>query len=249
LDEAAVLTCPGLKPGHYVRLTVKDTGEGMDEATQIRIFEPFFTTKKRGKGTGLGLAMVFGFIKQSGGHISVASERGNGATFQIYLPRIEMPALAGQPPAVASEVTCGWETILLVEDEDAVRTLTQQILQTRGYTVLPAARGAEALILAQTRDGPIHLLITDVVMPGLDGRLLSEAVTKLRPATKTLFISGYAEDTVLRHGIATTEATFLQKPFDLEALPERVRKLLDENKGAVSPEAETALPQPAFLAK
>ena len=228
LDEAAVLICPGLKPGNHVRLTVTDTGEGMDAATQARIFEPFFTTKKQGKGTGLGLAMIFGFIKQSGGHVSVSSEPGKGATFQIYLPCIETPVLPEPTAQAGPAISFGWETILLVEDEDAVRTLAQQILQNLGYTVLSAARGAEALMLAQTRNGPIHLLITDVVMPGLDGRHLSEAVTRLRPGTKTLFISGHADDTVLRHGIPTTGATFLQKPFDLEALPGKVRKVLDQ---------------------
>jgi len=228
LDEAAVLICPGLKPGNHVRLTVTDTGEGMDAATQARIFEPFFTTKKQGKGTGLGLAMIFGFIKQSGGHVSVSSEPGKGATFQIYLPCIETPVMPEPTAQAGPAISFGWETILLVEDEDAVRTLAQQILQNLGYTVLSAARGAEALMLAQTRNGPIHLLITDVVMPGLDGRHLSEAVTRLRPGTKTLFISGHADDTVLRHGIPTTGATFLQKPFDLEALPGKVRKVLDQ---------------------
>jgi len=228
LDEAAVLACPGLKAGHHVRLTVRDTGEGMDAATQARIFEPFFTTKKRGKGTGLGLSMIFGFIKQSGGHVSVSSELGKGATFQIYLPRIETPVMPETTAAVAPAVASGWETILLVEDDDAVRTLAQHILQTHGYTVLPAGQGAEALQLVQTRNSPIHLLITDVVMPGLGGRHLSEAVTKLRPETKTLFISGHDNDTVWRHGIPTTGAAFLQKPFDLEALPGRVRKVLDQ---------------------
>ena len=218
---------PGLKPGHHVVLRVTDTGMGMDEATRSRVFEPFFTTKEQGKGTGLGLAMVFGFIKQSGGHISVVSAPGQGCCFTIILPVtefVETPESAaqpGHPPATGSE------TILLVEDEPSVRELARKILHHWGFDVLVASRGDEALALARTHPGPIHLLITDVVMPGMGGPRLAEAVQALHPAVKTLYISGYTDDTVIRHGIQHSDTAFLQKPFSIEALPAKARKVLD----------------------
>jgi len=228
LDEAYAHQHPGVKPGRHLILTVSDTGSGMDENTKTHIFEPFFTTKEQGKGTGLGLAMVFGFIKQSGGHVSVISEPGQGSTFKIYLPEVESAPSLADGGAAGQNASAGSETILLVEDEAGVRTLARLILQNRGYTVLAASRGDEALALAQTHPGAIDLLISDVVMPVMGGRELADKVAVLRPRIKTLFMSGYTDDTVMRHGILASETAFLHKPFTVEALPLKVRKVLDQ---------------------
>jgi CheY-like chemotaxis protein len=217
-----------LSPGEYVLVTVSDSGSGMDEATQARIFEPFFSTKGVGKGTGLGLAIVHGIIKQSRGYITVASEVGQGTTFRLYLPRIHEPVTESRsttPPP--TEMPTGNETILLVEDEDVVRALGRHVLLNCGYRVLEAADGKDAMQIVESHAGPIHLLISDVVMPHLGGRELAERVTTMRPECQVLFLSGHTEDAITRHGVLEAEFAFLPKPFTPAALAQQVRSMLD----------------------
>jgi two-component system, cell cycle sensor histidine kinase and response regulator CckA len=226
LDAPYVAAHGPVPPGSYVMLAVSDTGVGMDQATQARVFEPFFTTKEMGKGTGLGLATVYGIVKQSGGFIWLYSEPGQGATFKIYLPRV----VTGTDAATAVTdpgVLIGTETVLLVEDEDAVRTLTQRVLEGQGYTVLVAEDGPTALALAGRHSGAIHLLISDVVMPKMRGREVASRLAELRPETKVLFISGYAGEAATRRGILEAGMAFLQKPFTVEGLARKVREVLD----------------------
>jgi len=228
LDEYYCQQQPGVKPGPYVLLEVSDTGVGMDEATKAQIFEPFFTTKEPGKGTGLGLAMVFGFIKQSGGHVTVSSELGRGSTFSIYLPEIRVSEIGEKAGGTDRELPPGSETILLVEDQHDVRTLARHMLQMHGYLVLEANQGNEAIRIAETYAGDIHLLISDVVMPGMGGRQLAEKIVTLRPDIKVLFVSGYTDDAVMRHGIHSAATNFLQKPFTSDTLNLKVRKVLEQ---------------------
>ncbi len=213
------------RAGHAVQLTVSDTGQGMTEDVRARVFEPFFTTKGVGKGTGLGLATVYGIIRQAGGHVEVTSAPGHGATFRVLLPA----ASAEERPEAESlaPVGPGSETVLLVEDEEAVRRLALVALERRGYRVLAAGSAAEAMALATGHQGPLHLLLTDVVMPDMGGRQLAEALTARRPGLKVLFMSGYTDDTVLRDGLASADRSFLQKPFSVAALGRRVREVLD----------------------
>ena len=216
-------------PGPYVRMTVSDTGHGMDEDTRGRVFEPFFTTKGLSQGTGLGLATVFGIVKQSGGYIWAHSEPGRGAAFEVLLPRVEksLPQ-AAEPRAEPVEGSGGAETILLVEDDAAVRRLARQVLERSGYRVLEAASPAEALqSVIPAHPDPIHLLVTDVVMPDMDGHQLAMRVSALRPTIRTIFMSGYTEDDVLRRGIVTGSSLFLQKPFGPADLTRSVRQVLD----------------------
>jgi PAS domain S-box-containing protein len=230
LDDAYILDHPLARPGPYVMLAVTDTGVGMDEQTQARIFEPFFTTKEMGKGTGLGLATVYGIVKQSGGFIWVYSEPGHGTTFKVYLPRVEElqePLATPGPPRVMG----GVETILLAEDADAVRAVARQVLARLGYTVLEASDGMSALRLAETHRGPIHLLLTDVVMPEIGGRMLAEQLRGQRPGLKVLYSSGYTADAVVRHGMLGPGIAFLQKPFTPEVLARKVRDVLDSPLG------------------
>ncbi len=226
LDEAYARMHPGATPGPYVMLAVSDTGCGMDAETQARVFEPFFTTKEKGKGTGLGLSTVYGIVKQSGGYITVYSEVGCGTTFKIYLPRITGEAPRAAKPAAAPPPT-GSETILLVEDEEAVRAFTRSVLESQGYTVLEARDGAEALRLAQDHPGEIHLLVTDVVMPGLSGRALAERLAPARPTMNVLYLSGYTDNAIVHHGVLDDDIAFLQKPFTRDALARKVRAILD----------------------
>jgi CheY-like chemotaxis protein len=198
----------------------------MDGETQRHIFEPFFTTKAMGRGTGLGLATVYGIVKQSGGAVEVYSELDHGTTFKIYLPRVDEDIAA--PAAEPREAwPTGSETILFVEDEDALRELGREILETHGYRVIAAPSGAEALEAARRHAGPIHLLVTDVVMPGLGGGALSERLAELHPETRVLFMSGYTDDAVVRHGILHSAVAFVQKPFTPGALVRKVREILD----------------------
>ena len=208
-------------------VAVTDSGQGIEPATKARIFEPFFTTKGPGKGTGLGLAMVYGFVKQSGGHIEVYSEVGHGTTFKVYLPRVEQGTTAMRSAAAKTEVPKGMETVLLVEDEAGVRHLSKYVLASNGYTVLEAAHGQEALFVAERHEGAIHLLVTDVVMPGMSGRQLANALCQVRPGTRVLFMSGYTDEAVLRHGVIDASPAFLQKPFSPIGLARKVREVLD----------------------
>jgi signal transduction histidine kinase len=234
LDAAFARVRPEVRPGRYVLLTVSDTGCGMDQATQAHLFEPFFTTKEAGKGTGLGLATVYGIIKQSNGFIYASSELGRGTTFTIYLPRLEEPAPVFQPAPETALPPGGPETVLLVEDEPGVRALLRHVLLMNGYSVLEAGHGGEALRVSEHYAGPLHLLITDVVMPEMSGGELAARLKQLRPDLKVLFLSGYTEDAVVRHGVSEAESAFLQKPFSLPVLARKVREVLDQESPRVS---------------
>jgi CheY-like chemotaxis protein len=202
----------------------------MSEEVKAHLFEPFFTTKGRGKGTGLGLATVYGIVKQSGGTIWVYSEEGVGTTFKIYLPRSANDA-ERQPHAGKSEpIPSGGETVLLVEDEAGVRELARLVLQRQGYSVLEATEPQEALRLVETHTGPIHLLLTDVVMPGMSGKALAETLTGMIPDLKVLFMSGYPDQVIAHHGVLEAGIAFLQKPFNPMALARNVRKVLDAER-------------------
>ncbi|MGH9669922.1 MAG: ATP-binding protein, partial [Terriglobales bacterium] len=213
-------------PGPYVMLAVTDTGQGMDAETQARIFEPFFTTKEKGKGPGLGLATVYGIVKQSGGYIWVYSEAGAGTTFKVYFPRVEGTAEKVRVSEAADALATGSETILLVEDDEGVRELAREFLEKRGYHVLVATSGRQAVQLVEQHPGPIHLMITDVVMPGMSGRELVDRVTAHRKNMRVLYVSGYTEDAVLQHGVENAGTMFLPKPFALGALARKVREVL-----------------------
>jgi CheY-like chemotaxis protein len=207
-------------------LAVSDTGMGMDVQTQARVFEPFFTTKEPGKGTGLGLATVYGIVKQSQGYISLYSEPGHGTTFKIYLPRSDEPSTTEMTDEDAP-LPRGTETILLVEDEQSIRRMGRLILEAQGYSVLEAPSGASALTAVEEHAAAIHLILTDVVMSGMNGRDLSERLIKIRPSVKVLFMSGYTEDTIVRHGVLEADIAFLQKPFTPADLARKVREVLD----------------------
>jgi CheY-like chemotaxis protein len=232
LDEGYSLFHFDVPAGRYVVLAVSDTGTGMDATTLSHVFEPFFTTKDVGKGTGLGLSTVYGVVKQSGGHITAYSEPGVGTTFKIYLPRVEdLPERASAATGPARQER-GTETILVVEDEDAVRRLVCQSLEAHGYTTLPAAGAREALRLCEKHKGEIHLMLTDVVMPQSGGRELAQTAAALRPSMKVLFMSGYTDDAIVRHGVLEAGAAFLQKPFTPAGLARRVREVLDAPRAA-----------------
>jgi two-component system cell cycle sensor histidine kinase/response regulator CckA len=214
-------------PGQYVRLSVEDTGTGLEPQTQAHMFEPFFTTKRLGEGTGLGLSTVFGIVQQSGGHIGVESELGHGTTFHIYFPRVSAIALPVSRNPPPSSAPAGTETTLVVEDEDSVRSLIAGVLRELGYTVVEAKNGVEALELHARHPSPIAFMITDVVMPGLTGPALAQRLAPLAPQMKVLFISGYAADTLLRRGALEDGVAFLQKPFTPDVLAIKAREILD----------------------
>ena len=226
LDENYAREHVSVKPGSYVMIAVSDTGMGMTEKVKSRIFEPFFTTKEVGKGTGLGLSTVYGIIKQSGGYVWVYSEVGMGSTFKVYLPRVGSsaevaPALSSQP------IRRGTETVLLVEDEDGVRALVRQILHKHGYNVLESRHGGEALLMCERHQGKIDMLLTDVVLEQMSGRELAERLLKLSPEMKVLYVSGYADDAIVHHGVLNAGVAFLQKPFTTESLARKIRYVLD----------------------
>jgi PAS domain S-box-containing protein len=245
LDAAFVRDHPGAQAGTWALLSVRDTGTGIDAATRSHLFEPFFTTKTVGKGTGLGLATVYGIVKQSGGYIAVESRPGEGTEFQVYLPRgaaqvsVDLaapgvaepgvPAMTGAKSrtAEAENRPGDPETILVIEDDRAVRLLVREILEAAGYRVLDAPGGQEALRLADEHDGPIHLLLVDVIMPGMSGREVADRMAAVRPGVPTLYMSGYTDDAIVRHGVAVRDVDFIQKPFTPDALARRVRAALD----------------------
>jgi signal transduction histidine kinase len=227
LDEGRVGQYPDASPGRYVLVAVSDTGHGMAPATRTRIFEPFFTTKGPGQGTGLGLAMVYGFVKQSGGHIEAESEVGRGTTFKIYLPRTDENVPSGMSAEDLLPLPGGTETILLVEDQDAVRTFARQVLLAGGYTILEARDGEDALCVAQQCQGAIHLLVTDVVMPRMGGQQLARLLGQDRPELRVLFLSGYTDDAIGGGGAPEAGSAFLQKPFTPLQLARKVREVLD----------------------
>jgi PAS domain S-box-containing protein len=230
LDDAYCRKHAEVVPGRYAMLAMSDTGTGMDAATRQRIFEPFFTTKTLGKGTWLGLAMVYGFIKQSGGHVEVHSDEGRGSVFRLYLPVTPEAGPSGESKKPLGSLPNGHETILLAEDEVSVRALTRRILGRCGYHVIDAGNGVEAIRLSEEHRGPIHLLLSDVVMPVLGGRKLAEKLSASRPGIRVLFLSGYADDAVVREGGNGLARAFLQKPFTPSALAVKVREVLDTKR-------------------
>jgi CheY-like chemotaxis protein len=226
LDECYKEMHQQVAPGHYVVLAVEDTGCGMDSATQSRIFDPFFTTKELGKGTGLGLATVYGIVKQCGGYIWVYSELGKGTSFKIYLPRVEQSALAIKKEDPQPAVIRGFETILLAEDSESIRENARECLESVGYTVLEAASGAEALQKAKEFEGTIHLLLTDVVMPAMSGLELAHRIAALRPEIKIIVTSGYMNEAIVRQGDDSPSCQFIQKPYRLKELVRKIQEVL-----------------------
>jgi two-component system, cell cycle sensor histidine kinase and response regulator CckA len=225
LDAGYVRMHPGARLGPHVMLAVSDTGEGMDAETLSRIYEPFFTTKAQGKGTGLGLSTVYGIVEQSGGSIAVYSEKGRGTTFHVYLPRVARKA-EPEAPAEESLPPTGSETVLLVEDEAALRSMFREVLEDAGYRVLEAGTPKEALAIAESHPGSIHMMLTDVVMPGMSGRDLAERLKPLRPGSAVVFMSGYTDDAIGQHGLLAAGTHFLQKPFTSRQLLLKCREVL-----------------------
>lgn len=229
LDDGYAAAYHDVMPGRFVMLAVSDTGHGMDTETQMQIFEPFFTTKEKGKGTGLGLATTYGIVKQHGGGIRVHSKPGQGTTFKIYLPALETTGcLAETTPAIPAEDLSGDETILLVEDSNWVRDMAGTLLKRQGYTVLVAENGTKALSVLENHDGTVHLLLTDVVMPGMNGKALFDLIRAKYPDMKVLYMSGYMDHEIVHHGVLDEGMQFIQKPFSVLALAAKVRETLHE---------------------
>jgi CheY-like chemotaxis protein len=218
---------PGITPGHYVTFSVQDTGVGIEPEALSKIFEPFFTTKEAGQGTGLGLATVYGIIQQSGGEIRVESELGTGSTFTVYLPQVNEDLDPPEPAAVARDLR-GDETVLLVEDSETVRKLVKRSLENHGYTVIDATSGIDGLRRAKRHDGEIHLLITDVVLPKLNGPELARRLHETRPGTKVVYISGFSDDALFQHGIVASDIALVQKPFAPPVLLHELRRVLGD---------------------
>jgi two-component system cell cycle sensor histidine kinase/response regulator CckA len=229
ISELSIAAHRGVPAGRYVMLTVTDSGTGMDAATQARLFEPFFTTKEAGKGTGLGLAVVRSIVAQSGGHVTVQSELGRGSTFKVFLPIVEQTEQA-QPTKKTEDSPRGSETVLLVEDAQSVRIVIRDYLESGGYFVLEPETLGQVLELARKHQGPIHLLLTDVVMPGMGGAELARQIRSVRPDSKVLYMSGYAPRAAGRDEGLEEGASFLQKPFTSEDLLRSVRRVLDKSK-------------------
>jgi signal transduction histidine kinase/CheY-like chemotaxis protein len=217
-----------VRPGSYVMLAMTDTGTGMDEQTRLRIFEPFFSTKERGRGTGLGLSTVYGIVKQSKGYVWVYSEEGHGTTFKMYLPRLEEARVSAPKSVAPSQELSGTETVLLVEDEESVRRAARRILEKHGYRVLEASQGQEALMLCEEHKLSIHIVVTDVVMPLMNGRELGLRLAALRPGIKIVYVSGYAENAMTHQGVIGEGAAYVQKPFSPDALLRKIREVLDK---------------------
>jgi two-component system cell cycle sensor histidine kinase/response regulator CckA len=237
LDVPAPRTFGDVPPGAYVMLAVSDTGCGMDAETQAHIFEPFFTTKEATKGTGLGLSTVYGIVQQSGGHIWVYSEPERGSVFKVYLPRVAEPSAPRAAPPAPATATGGSETVLLVEDDEQVRALMVSALHGCGYEVLEASDGIQALLVVGQHTGPIDLLVTDLVLPGMSGRDVATHVTRLRPDVAVLYVSGYADHAAVLHGHLEAKSALLQKPFTPLALARKVRAALDARRAARRPVA------------
>jgi len=230
LDDSYQREHSFIQPGPYVMMSVADTGLGMNKEIQSRVFEPFFTTKEKGKGTGLGLSTVYGIVKQIGGYVLLQSEVGRGTTFRIYLPQVNDSEESTTAVKAGAEASRGSETILLVEDEESVRQLVRETLVARGYTVMEAQSGEEGLQVAQGHSGPLDVVITDVVMPGISGRELAKRLTDARPETRVLYLSGYAEDAIVHEGVLEPGTAFLQKPFTLQTLSRKVREVLQTSR-------------------
>ena len=229
LDDAYARAHIGVTPGRYVMLSASDSGVGMSQEIKERAFEPFFTTKEKSKGTGLGLSTVYGIVKQCEGNIWVYSEPGKGTTFKIYLPRVDEPLEELREKIVGEEPLRGSETLLVVEDEEKVRRLTVEILGRQGYRVLEASHGDEALLIHEKHDGPIHLVLVDVVMPGMSGSELAKRLAFLHPETKILYMSGYTDNAIVHHGVLEKGVNYVQKPFTMDALARKVREVLDKD--------------------
>jgi CheY-like chemotaxis protein len=227
LDERYAQMHPDVQPGRYVLLSVRDSGEGMSDEVKAHLFEPFFTTKAQGSGTGLGLATAYGIIDQSDGHIEVSSQVGEGTTFEVYLPAAEAAAATSETTPEQEDMPSGTEMILLVEDEQPVRELVCRVLDRCGYTVLVAGHPQDAMTVSNTYPGEIHLLVADVVMPGMSGKALAEQLVVSRPQLKILYISGYTDDAIVHHGVLDEGVQLLQKPFAPPVLAQRVRDVLD----------------------
>jgi len=229
LGEDPTNGAASVPPGNYVLVKVSDTGTGMTRETLSRIFEPFFTTKELGQGTGLGLATAYGVVRQSNGHILVQSAVGQGTTFEIYLPRVDAASSITVVPSPPNGSCHGSETILLVEDQESLRVLTKTFLERQGYTVLAAGNGMEALSIVDGYPRPIHLLVTDVVMPDIRGTEVAERLLKCRPSTQIIYISGYSDEE-----ITDSSAAFLQKPFRMQELGAKIRNMLDKSRASAA---------------
>jgi CheY-like chemotaxis protein len=233
LDESHARSHVAVKPGRYVKLCASDTGKGMAPEVREHLFEPFFTTKEKGKGTGLGLSTVYGIVKQSEGNIWVYSEPGLGTTFNIYLPRMDEPLEETRKKVTRGKLLRGGETILVVEDEENVRRLAVRILERQGYTVLEASCVNDALVLCKECKEPIHMILTDVVMPEMSGPQLAEQLVSLHPKIKVLYMSGYTDNAIVHHGVLKDGVNYIQKPFTIDGLARKMREVLDKDSKSV----------------